>query len=81
MANALSVIGIAALFIFGFAGVVGGVIGASGRYLALTITGTAIGLAMMIAGMLLAGDGTREECAVVGTNAEDATYVCVEVTE
>lgn len=23
----------------------------------------------------------REECAVVGTNAEDATYVCVEVTE
>lgn len=26
-------------------------------------------------------DTIREECAVVGTSAEDATYVCVEVTE
>lgn len=26
-------------------------------------------------------DSTREECGVIGTNAEDATYVCVEVTK
>lgn len=81
MADALSIVGIASLFILGFAGVVGGVIGASRRYLVMTIIGTIIAIAMMIAGWALAEDSTREECAVVGTNAEDATYVCVEVTE
>ena len=41
-------------------------------------------LGLGIALMSVAGynhDENREECAVVGTNAEDATYVCVEVTE
>lgn len=48
----------------------------------------AIGVVLSAVAVIAAGvlmfqmtDMTREECGVVGTNNDDAEYVCVEVTE
>ena len=41
----------------------------------------ALGVGITLMSVASYNDNTREECAVVGTNADDATYVCVEVDE
>ncbi len=73
---------------------IGAAVAVIGLYLAIKHIGGSVTLYvtggfLILMGAFMIGFGTvytiigdtREECAVVGTNADDATYVCVEVTE
>lgn len=51
------------------------------RYLGAVTIGGVLGIGLAIGGSVARDDDTREECGVVGTSAEDAVYVCIEVTE
>lgn len=71
-------------------GLFGCLFGVAAGLAAETRKDNGIAIAVVVAGFLLIAAGivmfqfttlTREECTVVGTSAENATYVCVEVTE
>lgn len=74
-------------FVIGLFGVLAGIaagIAAVDRkqnVFAIAICSVSLGLVAFGVIMFQFTTVTREECAVVGTSAEDATYVCVEVTE
>ena len=66
------------LILFGLCVALSGFLSGSGLFQVSGVVVIVVGFAAMAIG---SRGLTNEECAVVGTNADDATYVCVEVTE
>lgn len=81
MADILMICGFSLLLLCTVGSVVGLIAQAPSRYLGVVIIAGVLGLALAIAGSAARYDDTREECGVVGTSAEDAVYVCIEVIE
>lgn len=81
MPDILTLCGFILLLLCAVGSVVGIITQARPRYVGLVIIGGIIGIGLTIAGSAARNDDTREECGVVGTSAEDAVYVCIEVTE
>lgn len=81
MADILTICGFSLLLLCVVGSVVGIITQAPLRYLGIVLIGGLTGIGLAIAGSVVRDDDTREECGVVGTSAEDAVYVCIEVIE
>lgn len=81
MADILMICGFSLLLLCVVGSVVGLITQAPPRYVVLVLIGGLTGIGLALAGSVVRDDDTREECGVVGTSAEDAVYVCIEVTE